>query len=36
MTRFISVLAGLALVGALTTAASAQTKWDMPTMLDAW
>ena len=31
MTRFISVLAGLALAGALTTAASAQTKWDMPT-----
>jgi TRAP-type C4-dicarboxylate transport system substrate-binding protein len=31
MSRFISVLAGLALAGALTTAASAQTKWDMPT-----
>jgi TRAP-type C4-dicarboxylate transport system substrate-binding protein len=31
MRKLIGVLAGLALVGALTTAASAQTKWDMPT-----
>jgi TRAP-type C4-dicarboxylate transport system substrate-binding protein len=31
MQKLISTLAGLALAGALTTAASAQTKWDMPT-----
>ena len=31
MTKFVRALVGLALAGALTTAASAQTKWDMPT-----
>jgi TRAP-type C4-dicarboxylate transport system substrate-binding protein len=31
MRKLIGALAGLALAGALTTAASAQTKWDMPT-----
>lgn len=30
MTKFVSVLAGIAFAGALATAASAQTKWDMP------
>ena len=31
MKNHVSVLAGLLLAGALATAASAQTKWDMPT-----
>jgi TRAP-type C4-dicarboxylate transport system substrate-binding protein len=31
MTKFVRVLAGLLLAGGLATAASAQTKWDMPT-----
>jgi len=31
MTKLVRVLAGLLLAGGLTTAASAQTKWDMPT-----
>ena len=31
MTKLVRVLAGLLLAGGLTTTASAQTKWDMPT-----
>jgi len=31
MTRLVRVLAGLLLAGGLSTAAAAQTKWDMPT-----
>ena len=31
MTKFVHALAGLLLAGGLATAASAQTKWDMPT-----
>ena len=30
MMKFASALAGIALAGVLSTAASAQTKWDMP------
>ena len=31
MTKFVRALAGLVLAGGLSTAAQAQTKWDMPT-----
>ena len=31
MTMFVRAFAGLVLAGGLVTAASAQTKWDMPT-----
>ncbi len=31
MTKFVRALAGLVLAGGLSTAALAQTKWDMPT-----